>query len=298
MIKHGLDPEQRAAPERIELREVAARRDRLGRFMEVAAPKLDTLFQMVGNSGCCVLLTDHTGLILDQRSGDGDADTFERWGLWSGANWSEAAQGTNGIGTCIAEGRQVTIHRDEHFFTRNIAMSCMDAPIWGPDGQLIGALDVSSSRADQTEAWSRLIANVVAQTARQIEMDAFRAAFPHARIIVAPEERTEGAMLLAVDADDLVIGATRAARRAYDLGAHQHITPRPASDILGRDTTESALDRAERAALKRAIARAGGNVSAAARDLGIGRATLYRRMARLGMAETDAPATKVLRPSS
>lgn len=286
MVKHGLDPALRHSPRRIEMTQVAQRRAELGTFLEVATPKLDQLFQMVGNTGCCVLLTDNQGVVLDQRSKDADADTFEQWGLWSGADWSEEAEGTNGIGTCIAEARQVTIHRDEHFMTRNTVMSCMDAPIFGPDGELIGALDVSSCRADQTEAYARLISNVVAQTAKQIETDAFRMAFPKARIIAAPDERSDGAVLLAVDQDDLIIGATRAARRVYELGQGGQLAPLPASDILGRDSDASALERAERAALKRAITRAGGNMSAAARELGIGRATLYRRMNRLGIAES------------
>ena len=38
----------------------------------------------------------------------------------------------------------------------------------------------------------------------------------------------------------------------------------------------------------RALTRAGGNVSQAARELGVGRATLYRRMKRLGIGETPA----------
>ncbi|MFN4168634.1 MAG: helix-turn-helix domain-containing protein, partial [Pannonibacter phragmitetus] len=40
---------------------------------------------------------------------------------------------------------------------------------------------------------------------------------------------------------------------------------------------------AEKAALRRALARAKGNVSAAARDLGISRATMYRKMGQLGL---------------
>ena len=80
----------------------------------------------------------------------------------------------------LAEGRQVTIHRDEHFRTTNTAMSCMDAPIWGPDGRLLAALDVSSARADQTERYNRLIAAQVAQTAKAIEAVFFRASFPNA----------------------------------------------------------------------------------------------------------------------
>lgn len=286
MVKHGLDPSHRKSPQRHEMSQVVRRCEELGAFLEIATPKLDQLFQMVGNTGCCVLLTDDQGVVLDQRSTDADAEIFNRWGLWSGADWSESSEGTNGIGTCLAEERQVTIHRDEHFFTRNTGMSCMDAPIFGPDGALIGALDVSSCRADQTESYTRLIGNVVTQAAKQIETEAFRAAFPKARIIAAPDARSDGAVLLAVDQDDLVIGATRAARRLYQLGQGGVIAPKPASDILGRDSGMSALERAERAALKRAIARAGGNVSAAARELGIGRATLYRRMNRLGLGES------------
>ncbi|MBZ0162065.1 MAG: GAF domain-containing protein [Notoacmeibacter sp.] len=283
LVNHGLDPAQQHAPERIEAATLRLRRSALERFMTIAAPKLDHLFGLVGNSGCCVLLTDRDGIVLDQRSTDADARVFQDWGLWSGAVWSEAAEGTNGIGTCLAEQRQVVIHRGEHFLARNTMMSCMDAPIYGADGKVLAALDVSSCRTDQTEAFTRLIAATVSQAARQIETDNFRASFPQARIIDAADRETESATLLAVDDDDLVIGATRAARRAFGLGSEGTIRPRPASDILGRTEGPSGLEKAERAALVRAIARADGNLSAAARALGIGRATLYRRMKNLDL---------------
>jgi transcriptional regulator of acetoin/glycerol metabolism len=142
---------------------------------------------------------------------------------------------------------------------------------------------VSSCRADQTEAFTRLIAATVAQAAQQIETDHFRASFTDARIIVAPDRDADGAVLLAVDQDDLVIGATRAARRVFGLGTDATIRPRPASDLLGRPDGPTGFEKAERAALVRAIARADGNLSEAARALGIGRATLYRRMKRYAL---------------
>ena len=40
---------------------------------------------------------------------------------------------------------------------------------------------------------------------------------------------------------------------------------------------------AERSAVQQALARTGGNVSAAAEALGISRATLHRKIARLGL---------------
>ena len=284
LLKHGLDPSDARRPERLTFEELSQRRQAMDPFLRVAGPQLDQLFNLVGLSGCNVLLTDANGAVLDQRVNGADAEQFRDWGLWQGAIWSEAAQGTNGIGTCLAEGRQVTIHRDEHFHTRNTAMSCMDAPIWGPDGLLLAALDVSSARADQTERYNRLISAQVAQTARAIEAVFFRASFPDARIVVA-DDTPDAAVLLAVDKDDLAIGATRAARRALGLEREGAIRPRPAADLLGRGDDLTGFDKAERAAVARALARTDGNVSAAARALGIGRATLYRRMARLGLTE-------------
>lgn len=285
LLKHGLDPGDRRAPARMTHAELSERRMEMDRFLHVAAPQLDQLFNIVGLSGCNVLLTDAVGVVLDQRVNDGDAEQFRDWGLWQGADWSESAQGTNGIGTCLAEGRQVTIHRDEHFHTRNTGMSCMDAPIWGPDGCLLAALDVSSARADQTERYNRLISAQVTQTARAIEAVFFRVSFPKARIVLASDDHSDATMLLAVDKDDLAVGATRAARRAFGLEREGAIRPRPAADLLGRNDDLQGFDKGERAAVARALARAEGNVSAAARALGIGRATMYRRMTRLGLSE-------------
>ncbi len=283
LLKHGLDPAGADRVERLSDHDLAQRRAGMDQFLRVAGPQLDQLYTLLDLSGCNVLLTDAQGVVLDQRVSDSDAAQFREWGLCQGADWSESAQGTNGIGTCLAEGRQVTIHRDEHFRTRNTGMSCMDAPIWGPDGRLLAALDVSSARADQTERYNRLISAQVAQTARAIEAVFFRASFPDARIVVASDGAPDAAMLLAVDKDDLAIGATRAARRLLGLEREGAFRPRPAADLLGRNDDLTGFDKAERAAVIRALSRAEGNVSAAARALGIGRATMYRRMARLGL---------------
>tara|TARA_B100000949_G_scaffold215473_1_gene211732 strand:+ start:307 stop:1284 length:978 start_codon:yes stop_codon:yes gene_type:complete len=282
---HGLDPGQRQGVHRITETALGEKRLISEAMLRIATPKLDALYQLVGSSGCGVLLTDADGVVLDVRVAGGDLTTFEAWGLAAGADWSEASEGTNGIGTCITETRRVIIHRNEHFHARNTAMSCMDAPIFGPEGELIGALDVSSARADQTEAFNRLIEATVAQTARQIEIDNFRASFPRARFIVADGD-VDAATLLAVDQNDIVLGATRSARRAFGLKPTGKLKPLPASDLFGREDGPTGFEKAERAAVMRALSRADGNVSEAARMLGVGRATLYRRMKRLAIGET------------
>ncbi|MEM7429201.1 MAG: helix-turn-helix domain-containing protein [Pseudomonadota bacterium] len=252
----------------------------VGRFLANANRSLDRLHGLVGSSGCGVLLTDSDGVVLDQRCSPADALVFKEWGLWQGADWSEEAEGTNGIGTCLSENRQVIVHRDEHFHARNIAMSCIDAPVYGPRGELLGALDVSSARADQTACLNALIGATVHQAAKQIEADLFRAEFSQARIVVV-EGGHVGSGLFAIDKDDIVVGATRDARKSFGLPLSGLFAPRPAYDLLIGEQSVPDFEEAAKSVVVQALARSGGNVSKAARTLGIGRTTLYRRMKRL-----------------
>jgi len=285
LLYHRLDPETQTPPDRVEGAVLRQARERIGALAEIAAPTLERLFTAVGQSGCCVLLTNSEGLILERRGMAADDDVFEQMGLWTGAVWSEGKEGTNGIGTCLAEQRPVVIHRDQHFRTRNTAMSCTGAPVFDENARLAAVLDVSSCRDDLTKDIACMIASLIGDAARRIESDSFRAAFPDCRIVMAPAHGYRGAALLAVDRCDLVIGATRGARQTLGLTEKALAFARPLADILAAGKQTSDLRSAERAELQRALARAEGNVSAAARDLGIGRATLYRRMSRLGLTK-------------
>ncbi len=283
LIYHRLDPETRLPPDRVEAAALREAREHLGSLAAIADPIIDRVLNAVGRTGCCVLLTDSNGLIVERRGMAADDEIFTQWGLWTGTVWSEAKEGTNGIGTCLAEQRPVAILRDQHFHTRNTDMSCLGAPIFDEHARLAGVLDVSSCRGQLMEEIAPLIATVVADAARRMENETFRTAFPDCRIVMAPAHGHRGSALLAVDRYDLVIGATRAARQS--LGLKEHNLVRPLADVLANSRQMSDLRAAERAELQRALARTGGNVSAAARDLGIGRATLYRRMKQLGMAD-------------
>ncbi|AJY48446.1 hypothetical protein TM49_22265 [Martelella endophytica] len=287
LVQHKLDPAGATDTEdrRLGASELSERRERADPMLSIAGSRLDRLFRCVAQSACGVFLSDADGFVLDHRYRDADRESFQLWGLRKGRSWAEAVEGTNGIGTCLAEGRPLVIHRDEHFFNRNIAMSCIDAPIYGPDGDLIGALDVSSARSDQTASANHMIAALVQQTARQIEADCFRAAHPGHRILIADGGDRDDTVtsLIAVDGDDLVVAATRSARQALGLALSGAFTPVPAADLLGGGPEARGFDPAERAVLVQALARQSGNVQGAARELGVSRATLYRRMKRLGM---------------
>jgi transcriptional regulator of acetoin/glycerol metabolism len=241
---------------------------------------MDRLYQAVGASGCCVLLADGDGVPVDRRGTPADDATFQSWGLWTGALWSEEYEGTNGIGTCVVEQRPLTIDRDQHFFTRNTLLSCMAVPIYDHEAAFAGVLDVSSCRADRTDAFSNLIALAAGDAAKRIEADLFRRAFAHARIVLTQGVDGQSIGLVAVNADDLVIGATRTARAGLGIAPGRALQPVPAADLLGGEPAQDHLAGGQRAVLQRALLRAGGNVSAAAKALGVSRATLHRKLKR------------------
>ena len=282
---HQLDPAERTPPRRMSGSELRLARQRIEPLIHAAQASLDRLYLAVGGVGCCVLLADRDGVPIERRGAVSDDRTFEEWGLWTGTIWSEESEGTNGIGTCLVEGRALTIHRDQHFYSRNTLLSCTTAPIYDHEGNIAAALDVSSCRADLTEGFVQLIQMAVGDAVRRIEAENFRLAFPHARVVLAPTPDHSSAALLAVDRDDLIIGATRSARLALGLNSESFTQPLPAADLLGGARGES-FDGAERAVVQRALARARGNVSAAAETLGVSRATLHRKLARLGIRRT------------
>ncbi len=284
LTRYKLDPLNARPPSHVGARELRLARERMGPLLLASEGALDRLFQVVGGSGSCVLFTDAHGIPVERRGAVADDAVFRGWGLWTGSVWSEESEGTNGIGTCLAEARALTIHRDQHFYTRNIGLTCTVAPIHDQHGRLAGALDISSCRDDLTDAMARMMAAIVMEAARRIEVRHFCEAFSGARIMLAPQADCNAGALLAVGPDDLVIGATYAARQSCGITDTTLERRLPAVAILAPECPDAEnLDTAECGVLRRALARSGGNVSAAAKALGVSRATLHRKIRRAAL---------------
>ena len=260
--------------------------ERSGRMLQAASEELDRLFVTFSRAGCCLILTDADGLVLDRRGVVADDDHFRMLDLWDGALWDEAGVGTNGIGTAIAEQRAVAIYREKHFLSSNATLSCAAAPIRDAQGRLAGAIDFSSCRFDTNEALLGVLLQAAREAAGRIETSLFNAAFANARVVLT--SGVGGAQgLLALDKDEIIVGANAAARRRFKIDDAYIAAGRPVADLLGENThaREDGFEAAERRAVRVALARAGGNVSSAARLLGVSRATLHRKIKRLDVRE-------------
>lgn len=111
-----------------------------------ARPVMETLAQQLRGTQSMVMLTDAQGVILHAEGDDAFLDRAGRVALQPGAGWSERSKGTNAIGTALALGDAVQINGRQHYLEANQFLTCSCAPILDPQGQILGALDVSGDR--------------------------------------------------------------------------------------------------------------------------------------------------------
>jgi transcriptional regulator of acetoin/glycerol metabolism len=216
--EHGVDPLNSEAPRILLPNELKDFREPLDELIFSAQEEIDRLYRVVREAGYTVLLCDTAGVAVEHRGDNADASRFRYWGTWLGGVWSEAIEGTNGIGTCIAEERPVTVHRSQHFRSRHIDLSCSAAPVFGVDGKLMAVLDVSAIDPELSERAHALTGALTATAARAIASRLFRERFRRDWIVaVSPLEDGEPGMLLAVDGNQRIVGANRAARTSLLL---------------------------------------------------------------------------------
>jgi transcriptional regulator of acetoin/glycerol metabolism len=214
---HRVDPENHEPPNVLSESALRHSKEPMESAVLAAQSELDRLHRIVGQAGYVTLFCDINGVAIDHRGNEERSAEFRYWGIWLGGVWSERVEGTNGIGTCIADGRAITVHHAQHYRSRHMGLSCSGAPVFDADARLVAVLDVSTMDSKLSAQAHALTLPLVVDSARQIEERLFRERYRQAWIIaVAPQPYQPGS-LLAVDRDHQVIGADRCARRQFNL---------------------------------------------------------------------------------
>ena len=151
--EYGIDPSARRQSAVLDPMSVRDLQQRMGELLRIARAEMETLYEQIAGSGFAVILSDRQGAVLNTITDPTLQHEFRQAGLWLGAMWDERHEGTNGIGTCIAEGGPVTVYREEHFRGYNVSLSCCGAPVIDPHGELMAVLDASTVNSND----SRLI---------------------------------------------------------------------------------------------------------------------------------------------
>src|SRR5216683_2738908 len=102
------------------------------------------LTDFLAASGYVVVLSDARGRLLDVVGDTAIRRRLARIDFVPGGDWSEAAAGTNAIGTALADGHGVQLMAAEHYCDGWQDLTCTAAPIRHPfTGEVMGILDVT-----------------------------------------------------------------------------------------------------------------------------------------------------------
>jgi hypothetical protein len=139
----GVDPDRGDPPGPVSAVEVEQRRTTSP--MRRVLPELRAALTAVAEDARHVMVvTDADGVLLWREGSTRVRHRADALGFTEGANWTEAAVGTNAIGTALAEDAPVQIFSAEHFVRSHHGWTCTACPVHDPrSGELLGVVDVS-----------------------------------------------------------------------------------------------------------------------------------------------------------
>jgi len=211
-LQSGLDPRRAPRPDTVGDTALRVAREKSDFVRSLALAEMQALYHQIAGSNFLIAFAAPDGLLLDTIADASFKAAARTASIRPGTLWTERSCGTNALGTTAQIGQTMTVHGGEHFFASFGALTCMAAPVFGPDEQLVGTIDASShcgSRQQHTQA-------LVGMAASQVENGLFRQ-HHRARIIVAFHNRGEylhtlSAGLLALDPGGVVRGANPRAK--------------------------------------------------------------------------------------
>lgn len=319
-LANGFDPHRKVLFEAVTSQAPRETRDANRPLLDAAGPVIRSLTRTMLHTGYFAILTDACGVVIDVQGPVDQHNPHVSAIARVGLDLSENAAGTTAIGTTLSELQPVWLHRGEHFYEDTTVFSCAGAPIFGPNRQCIGMLDLTGANVSEQPALKHL----VAQSARNIE-NALTLSQPHQLLLRVnwpgslPGSDSDG--LLCTDGDGWITGCNRAAADMLNLSAvsfpiHcddvfaypcKHLfdaarSHKPAADLPlwsglqlqvwalshGNAPPTSGVTQShavplkdvETAMIRKAVDQAGGSIANAARMLGISRATVYRKMGK------------------
>ncbi|PES74420.1 sigma-54-dependent Fis family transcriptional regulator [Bacillus cereus] len=112
-------------------------------FLDIAIPQIQNMRKTIDELQMMALLIDPDGYVLSLSGNQQTLKRAKHINFIEGVKWTEAAVGTNAIGTALEIEEAIMISGTEHYSVASHSWSCAASPIHNDDGKLIGVLDFS-----------------------------------------------------------------------------------------------------------------------------------------------------------
>jgi PAS domain S-box-containing protein len=164
----GVEPQPQDVPFRRVAEDDLLQRLAVGaELIAVALPHLEWATVFLNSVSHVVFLTDRDGIVL--RSW-GDRSLIDNFGMGPGFDWSERAMGTNGAGTALVTNEPLAVVGPEHFTHSIHGCTYTAVPIHGLGGEVIGAINISTSVADGSPERVLLAAHIAFVIDRELAL--------------------------------------------------------------------------------------------------------------------------------
>ncbi len=211
-LQYGLAPEQLAEFDLISAGQARHTADGNAHLVQTAKPMLENLGRAIVNTGYFVILTNENGVVVDVNGPIDRRDRRAELITRIGTDLSEQRVGTTAISTALSEQQPVWLHRGEHFFANTAIYSCAGAPVFGPQGECVGMLDLTGIDAIERPELSHLVTQVAGKIGNALVL-----AQAHSLLLrlnwPGNSLGSDADGMLCLDADGWVTGANPVARQ-------------------------------------------------------------------------------------
>ena len=244
---YRLDPNGLPAPEHVGASVLKQRRGSAALFELVGRGELQRLLKQlnqharfsVASPSFVLMLTDADATILEVFHDTADteiADFTRASSMRPGFIWDERHVGANGPGTCLHDCMPRLVHCEDHFFSCNRNMSCSAGPVWGSNGSLLGAVDLSFLDCQESRSSQFVNSTLVNMSARIIEQLHFSQQYRDSLVMHFHDQPASGGLtydsLLAIDENGRIIAVDHTVPGKLGFDGHAGVVGRLVSDLF------------------------------------------------------------------
>ncbi|MGA2479549.1 MAG: sigma-54-dependent Fis family transcriptional regulator [Spirochaetia bacterium] len=223
----GVDPCRNGECVSVEPAELSNRRALRADLLDAAVPYLHELYKIIEGSKSVITLSDEDGVVLEAVT-DEEIMQFKAFPR-RGTVHSEKVNGTNGIGTSLANGSPIQIRAEEHWLKDNHAWACNGAPI-RRDVKLIGSLNLSCPLEVNHEHSLGLIVASVKAIERELDL---KASLAQKQSLIQQQNAVLELLdtgIILIDRDGMILSTNRTAREILRTDAD--VRGRPVAEII------------------------------------------------------------------